>query len=224
MAEKAAFGESAEMYLKSIHELMDESGVVPISALAERLGITVVSATEMIHRLQQQRLVEHQPYKGVALTALGRQQASSILRRQRLWECFLSDQLGIAWDRLYDLACSLEHAVGPEVTEALAAFLGHPSHCPHGNPIPSAEGKWEAALGRPLSELSPGDEATIRRIAAVGSASLQYLAQCGLLPGTHVTLETIEPTDDLRRLRTPRGEVVVGSQLARQILVDAGVS
>jgi DtxR family Mn-dependent transcriptional regulator len=224
MAEKAAFGESAEMYLKSIHELMGENGVVPISALAERLGITVVSATEMIHRLQQLRLVKHHPYKGVALTALGRDQAASILRRQRLWECFLSDQLGIPWDRLYDLACSLEHAVGSEVTEALAAFLGHPAHCPHGNPIPSPEGEWETALGRPLSELSPGEEATIQRIAAVGSASLQYLAQCGLLPGTRVTLETIEPTDDLHRLRTAQGEVVVGSQLARQILVDVGVS
>lgn len=224
MAEKVAFGESAEMYLKSIHELMGESGVVPISTLAERLGITVVSATEMIHRLQQQRLVEHHPYKGVTLTPAGRDQASSILRRQRLWECFLSDQLGIPWDRLYDLACGLEHAVGSEVTEALAAFLGHPSHCPHGNPIPSPEGKWQAALGRPLSDLGPGDEATIRRIAAVGSASLQYLAQCGLLPGTRLTVETIEPTDDLRRLRTAQGEVVVGSQLARQILVDVGVS
>jgi DtxR family Mn-dependent transcriptional regulator len=220
MAEKAAFGESAEMYLKSIHELMDDAGVVPISALAERLGITVVSAGEMIRRLQAQQLVEHLPYKGVALTAAGRRLAASILRRQRLWECFLSVQLGLPWDRLYELACQLEHAAGPEVTEALAGFLGHPSTCPHGNPIPSPEGDWKSAPDRPLSELAPGEQATIRRIAAVGSASLQYLAASGLLPGTPLTLEAIEPTDELRRLRTPRGQVVVGSQLARQIHVD----
>ncbi|MEK7682537.1 MAG: metal-dependent transcriptional regulator, partial [Chloroflexota bacterium] len=71
MAEKAAFGESAEMYLKSIHELMGDSGVVPISTLAERLGITAVSASEMVRRLQAQGLVEHRPYKGVALTDAG---------------------------------------------------------------------------------------------------------------------------------------------------------
>jgi len=108
MSEKIAFGESAEMYLKSIHELADESGLVPISTLAERLGITTVSAGEMIRRLQEQKLVEHQPYKGVALTAPGRRLASSILRRQRLWECFLSVQLGLPWERLYELACQLE--------------------------------------------------------------------------------------------------------------------
>jgi DtxR family Mn-dependent transcriptional regulator len=221
MAEKIAFGESAEMYLKSIHELADESGLVPISTLAERLGITAVSAGEMIRRLQEQKLVEHQPYKGVALTAPGRRQASSILRRQRLWECFLSVQLGLPWERLYELACQLEHSVGAEVTEALAAFLGHPAYCPHGNPIPSPEGKWEPPIGRPLSELTPGDQATIRRVAAVGSDSLHYLAEHGLVPGTLVTLESIEPTDQLRRLRTAQGEVVVGSQMAHQIHVVA---
>lgn len=221
MAERVAFGESAEMYLKSIHELMDDSGLVPISALAERLGITAVSASEMIHRLQDQRLVEHQPYKGVSLTTDGQQQAASILRRQRLWECFLSDQLGLPWDRLYEFACQLEHAVGAEVTEALAAFLAHPAHCPHGNPIPSPEGEWEPAIDRPLSELAPGDEAVIRRIAAVGSSSLQYLSEHGLTPGARVTLESIEPTDGLRRLRTAQGEVIVGSRMAGQIHVTA---
>jgi len=224
MAEKAGVGESTEMYLKSIDELMDETGVVPISALADRLGITAVSASEMIRRLQEQRLVDHRPYKGVTLTDSGRRLASSILRRQRLWECFLSDQLGLPWDRLYDLACQLEHAVGPEVTEALADLLGHPTTCPHGNPIPSPEGKWEPALDRPLSQLAPGDQATIRRVAAVSSASLHYLAEHGLLPGTRITLEAIEPTDDLRRLRTARGEVVVGNQMARRIHVDLGGS
>jgi DtxR family Mn-dependent transcriptional regulator len=221
MAEKIAFGESAEMYLKSIHELADESGIVPISTLAERLGITTVSASEMIRRLQEQKLVEHLPYKGVALTAAGRRLASSILRRQRLWECFLSVQLGLPWERLYELACQLEHSVGAEVTEALAAFLGHPAYCPHGNPIPSPEGKWEPPIGRPLSELTPGDQATIRRVAAVGSDSLHYLAEHGLVPGALVALVSIEPTDQLRRLRTPQGEVVVGSQMARQIHVVA---
>lgn len=219
MAEKPAFGESAEMYLKSIHELMDDSGVVPISALAERLGITAVSASEMIHRLQAQQLVDHQPYKGVCLTSAGQHLAASILRRQRLWECFLSARLGLPWDRLYELACQLEHAVGAEVTEALASFLGHPTYCPHGNPIPSPEGEWEPASDRPLSELAPGDEATIRRIASIGSSSLQYLAEHGLIPGTRFTLESIEPTDALRRLRTAQGEVVVGSRLAGQIHV-----
>jgi DtxR family Mn-dependent transcriptional regulator len=141
--EPIGYGESAEMYLKSIYELMDETQVVPISMLAERLGITVVSATEMVHRMQDQGFVEHVPYKGVTLTQNGQLSARAILRRQRLWECFLFEELNLPWERVYDLACKLEHAAGPEVTEALAAQLNEPARCPHGNPIPNAEGEVE---------------------------------------------------------------------------------
>ena len=81
--EPIGYGESAEMYLKSIYELMDESQIVPISMLAERLGITVVSATEMVHRMQGQGFVKHLPYKGVSMTDEGLLSARAILRREK---------------------------------------------------------------------------------------------------------------------------------------------
>jgi DtxR family Mn-dependent transcriptional regulator len=220
MHEPIGIGESAEMYLKSIHELQVDATIVPISSLATRLGITAVSATEMIHRLVDQGLVEHLPYKGVALTIRGLQSARAILRRQRLWECWLYERLGLAWEQVYDLACHLEHAAGPEVTEALAIYLSEPSHCPHGNPIPSERGELAAPGGRPLSELKPGEQAVLRRIEPVDTPSLSLLAEYGLRPGQEIELQSIEPVDGLRRLRLGDDQVVVGSQLASLVYVD----
>src|SRR3989304_562568 len=116
--------ESTEMYLKSMVELSGRE-MVAIGRLAERLSVTSVSANEMMRRLSEQGLVKHTPYKGVALTKKGREAACNVLRRQRLWECFLYDHLKIEWTQLYELACSLEHATAPKVTEALAV-LGDP--------------------------------------------------------------------------------------------------
>jgi DtxR family Mn-dependent transcriptional regulator len=219
--EPIGFGESAEMYLKSIHELMDKTRVVPISMLAERLGITVVSATEMVHRMQDQGTVEHVPYKGVTLTDQGRRSARAVLRRQRLWECFLFEKLNLPWERVYDLACKLEHAAGPEVTEALAKNLDEPEYCPHGNPIPTAQGELSTVGDRPLNDLLVGEQAILQRIEPSGAPSLTYLAQHGLTPGMPVTLEALEPVDELRTLKTGVGNVVVGRQLAAQIYVES---
>jgi DtxR family Mn-dependent transcriptional regulator len=222
--ETIGFGESTEMYLKSIHELMDKAQVVPISMLAEHLGITVVSVTEMVHRMQDQNFVEHVPYKGVTLTDQGRHSARAILRRQRLWECFLYEKLGLPWERVYDLACKLEHAAGAEVTEALAKNLDEPACCPHGNPIPTAHGELTISGERPLRDLRVGEQAVLRRVEPAGSLStvyLAYLAQHGLTPGMSVTLEALEPVDELRTLKTGVGTVIVGRQLAAQIYVEA---
>jgi DtxR family Mn-dependent transcriptional regulator len=219
--EPIGYGESAEMYLKSIYELMDETHVVPISLLAERLGITVVSATEMVHRMQDQGFVEHVPYKGVSLTDQGLLSARAILRRQRLWECFLFEKLELPWERVYDLACKLEHAAGPEVTEALATQLNDPDRCPHGNPIPTTQGEIDTTIDRPLRDLQIGEHAVLRRVDPSGTASLSYLAEHGLMPGAPMTLEALEPVDELRTFQTEAGSVVLGRQLAAQIYVEA---
>ncbi len=224
MHERSGYGESAEMYLKSIVELRSEESIVPISALAARLGITVVSATEMIHRMEDDGLVIHTPYKGVSLTEHGHETALAILRRQRLWECFLFDSLGLPWERVYDLACQLEHAVGPEVTEALASFLDHPQTCPHGNPIPPVEGSVDDSVGVPLSELRPGEQAVVRRVDPTGAGSLTFLAERGLIPGASLLIKDIETVDGLRTLDTGMGDVVLGSQISGRVFVDRIIS
>src|SRR6187549_2021697 len=143
---------STEMYLKAMVEL-GQGDKVSVGRLAGRLGVSNVSANEMVHRMTDQGLVAHTPYKGVELTETGQTAACSVLRRQRLWECFLYEHLNIEWAKLYELACSLEHATAPEVTEALAVYLGDPKFCPRGNPIPTADGEFKPLKGIPLRDV-----------------------------------------------------------------------
>ena len=108
MSRSGASSESVEMYMKSVAELGGDEFPVPIGRVAERLGVSPVSANEMMKRLADQDLIVHQPYKGVTLTDSGRELANSVIRRQRLWECFLIDYLHLDWAKAYDLACVLK--------------------------------------------------------------------------------------------------------------------
>ncbi|OGS01951.1 MAG: hypothetical protein A2V88_08480 [Elusimicrobia bacterium RBG_16_66_12] len=211
-------GPSPEMYLKSLFELTRGHAPVPISALAERLGHSVVSATEMVHRLERRGLVAHEPYRGARLTSDGATHARTLLRRHRLWERFLTDELNLPWESVHDLACQLEHAVGEEVTEALDRRLGIPATCPHGNPIPRS-GPTPAASARTLADMKPGEHAELEAVHPESGPVLAYLAQHGLRPGAAFSLESIEPTDGLRVIGVSSTRVAFGPELAARLRV-----
>ena len=211
-----SFNESAEMYLKTVSELAGPDTLAPISALADRLGVSAVSATEMVHRLQEHGLVAHQPYRGVGLTDSGQQLAAEVVRRHRLWECFLFERLGLPWDQVHDYACRLEHATVPAVTEALDAYLGRPTACPHGNPIPAAN---EPMFEQPLANLPVGSSAVIVRVYPETDCLLSYLAELELLPGQRVTLREIAPFQGPLVLLTAAGVRHIGREAAAQVYV-----
>lgn len=211
--------ESAEMYLKAMAELGSDD-IVAVGRLAGRLGVTNVSANEMVRRLTDQGLVSHTPYKGVALTEEGRAAACSVLRRQRLWECFLYQHLHMEWAKLYELACSLEHATAPEVTEALSGFLGNPKFCPRGNPIPSADGSWSRLNGIPLREVSIGATARVLAVNATQTDALRYLQERGILPGCELTVIEAAPMEGPLTLRISNKEVSLGLLLSEFVIVE----
>jgi DtxR family Mn-dependent transcriptional regulator len=220
MVERHSFSESSEMYLKTIAELSDGGGLVPVTSLAQHLAISTVSASEMVHKLQEQGLVDHKPYKGVRLTAEGTRRANVVLRRHRLWERFLSDQLGLGWEKAYVFACELEHTTDDEVADALAAFLGSPQTCPHGNPIPSADGRVEVPDGRTLVDMTPGEGGVILRIQAPSAQMLKYLEQRELRPGMKIAVTAVEPFDGPITLRLGAEQLVLGRQVAGHIVVE----
>jgi DtxR family Mn-dependent transcriptional regulator len=116
---------------------------LPLAGLAQALGISPISANQMVRRLEGRGLVEYHPYHGVILTPAGCRVAGRVLRGRRLWACFLSDHLGYSPDEADTLACSLEHVTPPEAADRLARFLGDPAADPNGRPIPPPA---EAAL------------------------------------------------------------------------------
>lgn len=210
--------ESTEMYLKVMAEL-GEDDAVTMKRLATRLSVTPVSVNEMVRRLTDNGLVSHTPYKGVALTKKGKTVACSVLRRQRLWECFLYDHLKIEWAKLYELACSLEHATAPEVTEALAVFLDDPKFCPRGNPIPAADGSFKPLDGMILREIPVGAKVRVIAVNATETNALKYLQERGILPGCELTVIEAAPMDGPLTLRVDGKDVALGLLLAEFVIV-----
>ena len=224
MSTPAVTSESIEMYLKSICELEVGDEPVSISHLAQRLGVSSPSTIEMVKRLADQDLVTHTPYKGVVLTEKGRKRAHIILRRHRLWERFLTDNLGLAWQDVHDYACRLEHATAPEVTNALAEFLGHPTTCPHGSPIPDAEGQIIEQHTVPLSALEIGQTAHLINIAYEETILLDYLAKRGFFPGVTLTVEDIAPYQGPMIITIDDRSEALGREIASRIFVEPELS
>lgn len=212
--------ESIEMYLKSISELEISEAPVSISRLAQRLGVSSPSAIEMVKRMAEQDLVTHTPYKGAELTNKGRKRAYAILRRHRLWERFLADSLGLAWENVHDYACRLEHATSAEVTNSLAEFLQNPATCPHGNPIPDAQGNMIEQVTIPLSELEIGQTGRLVNIAYEETILLDYLAKRGFYPGTIMTLEDIAPFQGPFMIQIEDRTEALGREIASRIFVE----
>lgn len=211
--------ESTEMYLKAMAELGDHH--VAIARLAERLNVTHVSANEMMRKLGDQGLVTHTPYKGVTLTKKGREVASSVIRRQRLWEVFLYDHLKIEWSKIYELACSLEHATAPEVTEALADFLGHPIYCPRGNPIPAENGSFTPLEGVTLRDAEVGRTVTVLAVNATSTDVLKYLQERNILPGQQITIIEAAPLNGPLTLSVNGKEAALGLSMAEFVIVES---
>lgn len=129
---------SIEDYVKVIYSYTEwQDKPITSSQLAQRLGVANSSVSEMVRKLKDQGLVDHQPYSAIRLTPQGMRLALSMVRRHRLIETYLVDELGYSWDEVHDEAEMLEHAVSDTFIERMSAKLGHPVRDPHGDPIPS---------------------------------------------------------------------------------------
>jgi DtxR family transcriptional regulator, Mn-dependent transcriptional regulator len=221
MRTQTTSNETVEMYLKTIAELSDGRSPIVIARVAERLGVSPVSANEMMKRLVEQELVAHERYKGVALTPKGQAIANSVIRRQRLWECFLVDHLKFEWAGVYEMACRLEHATSNVLAESLSAYLGHPDVCPHGSPIPRSDGSVPHASTRPLTALRLGETGCIHSIQPASTDIYAYLNRHQVLPNREFTITEIAPMEGPITLTMTSGRVSLGRPMAELVLVAA---
>lgn len=212
---------AVEDYLRTIFELEAEGGVVSTSALAQALRITPASASSMIKRLAQRGWLHHQPYQGVMLTDIGRQEALCILRRHRLVEQFLLEVLGVPWERVHEEAHRIEHALSDYLVERMDDLLKHPSHDPHGAPIPTANGCIieERELLR-LADLQAGESGIVARVSDREPDLLRHLADLDLFPGTEFTVTVIAPLDGPRTIQRGNNHHTLGREVAQRIMVS----
>jgi DtxR family Mn-dependent transcriptional regulator len=212
--------EPVEDYLKAIYALETRFGAAATSDVATALEVAPASVTGMIRRLATQGYLDHVPYRGVQLTALGRAAALRTIRRHRILETYLTRVLGYPWDRVHDEAERLEHAASDDLIERMAAALGHPTADPHGAPIPTPDGTVDERPLRTLADLDVGETVHMVRVSDKNPSLLRYLAEIALQPGAEVTLVARAPFDGPLTLRIGAAEPVVGPNLAAQVLVD----
>lgn len=156
---------SAEDYLKAIYALCGRGRPATTTSIAAALRVQPASVTGMVKRMAESGLLEHVPYRGVRLTAAGTREALRVLRRHRILESYLTKRLGYPWEEVHREAEVLEHVASDDLIERMAAAVGHPSHDPHGAPIPTPNGKIEAPPSPlTLAELETGGEAWVRGI------------------------------------------------------------
>ena len=168
---------SIEDYVKVIYSFTEwQDKPITSSQLAQRLGVANSSVSEMVRKLKDQGLVDHKPYSAITLTDQGVRLALSMVRRHRLIETYLVQQVGYKWDEVHDEAELLEHAVSDTFFERVAAILGDPQRDPHGDPIPTAEGTVRMPRAHLLGELDQGHTGRITRISDENPDLLRYLS------------------------------------------------
>jgi len=209
---------SVEDYLTAIYRLTPSGTPVGPTRLADFMGLSAPSVTIMMRRLSEQGLVVKDSGRGLALSPDGVTRALEVLRKHRLSECFLVDKLGFDWANAYVEAHRFEHALSPLVTEALDRFLGHPRTCPHGNPIPDAQGGVWTEPSVPLPTLQPEDRAVVRRVDEDSLEVLAWLHGVGLIPQAPITVEAIDPSGSIL-LETSGRQVAIGTDVARYVHV-----
>jgi DtxR family Mn-dependent transcriptional regulator len=212
---------AVEDYAKAIYALESrEDAAVSNNALAERLGVSAASASAMVKKLAGLGLVRHEPYKGVRLTQEGLKVALEVLRHHRLLERYLAEELGLSWDRVHDEAEVLEHVLSEELEELIAAKLGHPTRDPHGDPIPTPDGRIEESPTLALHDLAPGTRGLFVRVSDSDPEMLRYLAARGIKPGDDFEVVEKQPFDGPLFARFRNEVHVIGGALAAAMRVE----
>ncbi len=215
-----------ENYLKQIYlsRPADETQWLTMGKLSAAVGVTPGTATSMVRAISDAHLVEYEPRAGVRLTPAGEQLALHVLRRHRLIELLLVQVLGLDWSEVHDDAEELEHVVSDRLLAKIDEILQHPAFDPHGDPIPTAGGVVRRQDCCTLLDCPLGEPTSIARILDQSAEFLQYVNQCGLLPGAEIRVASRNhqaQTVELMVIKSDENQLVAMSfSVAEKFLVQ----
>ncbi len=192
---------------------------VTTSALAERKDVSPPAVARMVGRLKERGLLEHEPYRGMRLTPAGQRQALLSLRQHRLTEIFLVKVMGFGWHEVHDEADALGSSVSEHVAARMSELTSHPRRCPHGEPIPTAEGLMPIVDDDVLTAYTPPHSLVVSRVNTDDPDKLVYLESLGLVPGQPFELVSRAPFDGPLHLEVDGREQVIGVELAGKLRV-----
>ncbi len=212
---------SEEDYIKAIYHLStDVTDAISTNSIAEQMATKPSSVTDMLKKLSDKNLVHYKKYKGVSLSETGRKSALSIIRKHRLWEVFLVDKLDFSWDEVHEVAEQLEHVKSEQLIDKLDLFLGQPKVDPHGDPIPSKEGKFISSVKKLLSELPVGAKGLCVGVNDSSAAFLKFLDKNKISLGDIVTILDKEDFDGSFTIEINNHQLQISEQIASNLYLE----
>lgn len=212
--------QAEENYLKTVFNIdLSNAKKVSTTLIAKNLKTKASSVTDMIKKLAEKNLVYYEKYKGVSLTAEGKQSAVKIVRRHRLWEVFLVDKLHYKWHEVHDLAEQLEHINSNSLIDKLDEFLEFPSHDPHGDPIPDKNGNIEHHKNVMLSSVAIGETCTVLGVKDSSVEFLNYLDNSNIQLGNIFKIISKEPFDNSIIIENNKFSKSISNQISKNLYV-----
>nr|WP_279381093.1 metal-dependent transcriptional regulator [Meiothermus sp. CFH 77666] len=227
MTVRTSLSEAQEDYLKQILLLgsggegmgrLEDTRPVSTQSLADQMQVKPASVTGMLKKLAELGLVDYEAYRGVRLTEAGYKVALEVLRHHRLIEAYLHQALGYGWEEVHAEAEKLEHHISEAFEERIAEWLGHPSHDPHGDAIPSAT--LELPQSTPNSRLTALERGALGRVARVATQdqdALNLFAHLGLKPG--VSIQLLEHIAEGSRIQVGKERYLLPVSLAQVLWI-----
>ncbi len=214
------FSLSEENYLKAIFHLERSFPTgVSTNALAEEMSTKASSVTDMIKRLSEKKLVAYKKYQGVKLSKIGREAAVDIIRKHRLWEVFLVNKLGFAWDEVHEVAEQLEHIKSDKLIKELDRFLDFPKRDPHGDPIPDSKGNFAISNKLLLAELNKGESGICIGVKDSSAEFLQYLDKNNIALGQVIDILEKESFDQSMLINLNGKELKISNVISSNLYI-----
>ncbi len=213
---------SMQEYLAEAYRIayyQPDNPFVSTSSLADELHVSAPAVTRMVQRLKLAGFLEHKPYRGIRLTEAGKREALANIRRHRLVECFLVDVMGFGWHEVHDDADELGLVVSDILVDKMDEMSGYPKRCPHGEPIPSADGAMPQIVDDPLSDVQVNREYMISRVHTHDASKLKYFSELRLKPGRRFRLAARAPFHGPLQLEVDGQTYFLGHELAGSLRV-----
>jgi DtxR family Mn-dependent transcriptional regulator len=207
-------------YAAEIFRLQQDSRFVGLADLSESASSSMQATSRMVARMKDMDYLEHELYRGVRLTRKGEQIAMPALRRHRLVEVFLVKVMKYGWDEAHELSDTFALGVNDQVEERIDEITGHPTRCPHGEPIPSKDGVMPLVKDVNLLEVLSGSDCVISRVRTHEADKLRYFADLGLVPGVAFHLFSCAPFKGPLNLQVKPHNHLIGHELAGALWVE----
>ena len=212
---------SKEDYLGIIYKYKDVNGEIKPNLIADKLQISGAAVTDMLKKLSRDGHIIYEKYKGIRLTESGEDYAKNMVRRHRIWEVFLNQIVGMPWEKVHDEANRLEHSASDELINRLEEMLEYPEYDPHGDPIPSKEGKVPKLRKHvQLAALKQGQVGTVIRVNDFDDQFLSYISRIGVKLRELILVKEKRKFDKSLQIIVKGKPINISNKVAENIFVE----